>query len=107
MTMETLFSIVARDGPDATRLRSAWRDAHLAYVEANLASYRIAGPLYDEAGAFAGSLLVVAAADFDGARAIFAADPYFTGGVWESHAIHRFVAAAGSWIGGMSWKEKH
>jgi uncharacterized protein YciI len=105
--VETLFSIVAWDGPDAARLRDERRDAHLAYVEANLASYRVAGPLYDESGAFAGSLLVVAAPDFETAHAIFIADPYFTGGVWGRHHIHRLVAAAGSWVGGIRWKEKN
>ena len=41
---------------------------HLAHVEANMARYRVAGPLRDDDGAICGSLLIIEARDADDAR---------------------------------------
>ena len=53
-----LFAVRCIDADDAAPLRQQHLAAHLAHVEANMARYRIAGPLTPT-----GSLLVMEAAD--------------------------------------------
>lgn len=99
-----LFAILCRDRTDAAEARKAATIAHLEHVEANMARYRVAGPLRDAVGAIHGSLLIIDAADADDARAFLAADPYHAAGIWGSVSIDAFHAAAGVWVGGATWK---
>jgi uncharacterized protein YciI len=97
------FAIIARDGPNGTRLRSEHRAAHFAHIETIMGKVALAGPLKTADGGFAGSLVVVEAADTAEAEAILQSDPYFAAGVWDSWEIHPFLAAAGTWVGGKAW----
>lgn len=94
-----LFAVRCIDAEGSAPLRQQHLAAHLAHVEANMARYRIAGPLSPT-----GSLLVIEAADADDARAFIMADPYGLAGVWRDVIIEGFMAAAGTWVGGAAWK---
>jgi uncharacterized protein len=92
-----------RDGPDAPRLRDEHLAAHLAHVEANMDKLLLAGPLKDESGAYAGSLIVFGVDSADEAWALMQADPYHRAGVWAEVRIERFLPVAGTLIGGRAW----
>jgi uncharacterized protein len=98
-----LFAVFAWDAPGAESLRAETRAAHFAYIESIIDTLAIAGPLKTEDGGFAGSMLVYKADNIEGAKAIFEGDPYFKAGVWGRSEIHPFVAAAGEWVGGVTW----
>jgi uncharacterized protein len=101
--MSKHFAILAWDGPSAPTLRAEHRAAHFVHVEAIMDKVAIAGPLYDDDGGFAGSLVVVKAQDRAEADAILRSDPYFAAGVWDRWDIYPYLAAAGEWVGGKTW----
>lgn len=101
--MTKLYAILAHDAPGAAPIRTEKLKEHLANVATHLDRLAVAGPLRDEAGAFAGSLLIVKAADEADARALIEADPYFRAGVWADIEIRAFGAVAGDWVGGKTW----
>lgn len=84
-----LFVILGRDGPEGKSLRPGLRPAHLDHVRRYVPGGHVvlAGPLTDGAG----SLLVVQFESLDEARAMADADPYWTGGVFESVEVHPFL----------------
>lgn len=102
--MSQLYAFHCLDGADAPALRERLLGEHLAHVEAHLADYAVAGPLKD-GDVTIGSLLVIRAADAQGARARFEADPYFAAGVWRSVHMSQFLGVAGDWVGGAAWKQ--
>jgi uncharacterized protein YciI len=89
-----LYALIGKDGPRAPALRKIHRPAHLAGIEKLHAEglVRFAGPLLDEFQAPIGSLVVFEAESLDRARAIGAADPYVTEGVFESWQVHETKA---------------
>lgn len=101
--MSKLFAIVCRDVPDSAAARAEHRAAHFDRVVDILDQLAIAGPLKDDEGKIVGSLVVVHAATKEEARAILEGDPYFGANVWAECAIHEFIAAAGTWVGGKNW----
>jgi uncharacterized protein YciI len=56
-----LYVLVCNDKPDSLELRLANREAHLAYARGFADRLKVAGPLLDEAGNMAGSLLILEA----------------------------------------------
>lgn len=97
--------VIARDAPGSAAPRQAQLAAHLAHVETVIDRILVAGPLRDPAGgAIVGSLLVLDVADEAAARAFMAADPYHAAGVWSSLECTVFSGAAGTWVGGVTWK---
>lgn len=100
-----LFAVRCIDAAGSGPIRQQHLAAHLAHVEAQMARYRIAGPIKNADGVNIGSLLVIEAADADDARAFIMADPYGRTGVWASVEIEAFMAAAGTWVGGATWKQ--
>ena len=101
--MAELYAIVTRDKDGASETRRAQLEAHLAHIERELEHFAVAGPLYDDAGHFAGSLLIVKASSEAEARALLEADPYYQAGIWSHIEIQAFSAAAGDWVGGKNW----
>ena len=99
-----LFAIHALDGPGGADKRSVHLAAHLAHVEARIDRYFVAGPLNDAQGQAIGSLLVVEANDEDDACAFLAEDPYAAAGLWGTIHVAAFAAAAGTAVGGVTWK---
>jgi uncharacterized protein YciI len=91
-----LFMLACFDKPKSLELRMATREAHLAYVAANRALVKVAGPMLDEAEAMAGSLFILEVADLAAAQAFNAADPYQQAGLFERVEAHGFRATIGS-----------
>ncbi|MEM9268911.1 MAG: YciI family protein [Pseudomonadota bacterium] len=83
------FVLIARDKPGALELRKANREAHLAYVEAT-GVVTIAGPLLDDDGNMAGSLLVLDLPDQAAAEAWASEDPYAKAGLFAQVEISGF-----------------
>jgi uncharacterized protein YciI len=98
-----LFAFRCLDGPGSAARRETALAAHLAYVEAHISDYAVAGPL-KEGERTIGSLLIIKAGDAAEARARLEADPYFAAGVWASITCEEFRAVAGDWVGGAAWK---
>ena len=91
----SLFALFCVDKPDALALRLATREAHLAYVGGFRDQMKLGGPLLDEAGDMAGSLIVVDVADLAAAQAFSASDPYTKAGLWARVDIKAFKATLG------------
>lgn len=93
------YAFYCRDGEHGSKLRERELEAHLAYFDAHLDDYAVAGPLKRN-GETIGSLLVIKAQDENEARAKFEADPYFQAGVWQSIRCEEFLGVVGEWVGG-------
>lgn len=89
------FLLVATDKPNGLELRMATRQAHLDYVRSS-SLVKIGGPLLDEAGEMAGSMLVLEAEDLAAAQAFAAADPYAVAGLFEKVELRPFKLTLGS-----------
>jgi len=78
-----LIALIARDKPGALQTRLDNRDAHLAYIkETGIVAQ--AGPLLDDAGNMAGSLVVLDVADMAQAQDWAENDPYAKAGLFVS-----------------------
>ena len=77
------FVLHCLDKADSLDLRMATRERHLAYVQSRAADVKIAGPMFDDAGAMAGSMFILDVADKAAARAFSDADPYTQAGLWR------------------------
>jgi uncharacterized protein YciI len=90
-----LFVLTCTDKPGALEARMGARDAHLAYVR-DSGVLKLGGPLLDDQGAMAGSLLVIDVADRAAAQAFSDKDPYQAAGVFERVEIRPFKLTFGS-----------
>ena len=90
-----LFVLTCLDKPNALEVRLGAREAHLAYV-AERGVLKLGGPFLDEAGDMAGSLMIVEAADLEGAREFNANDPYTKAGLFQSVDVRPFRVTVGS-----------
>jgi len=82
------FALLCLDKPDSLPVRLAAREAHLAYLAGYAQEVRLAGPLLDDKGDPAGSLIVLEAPDIAAARALSAGDPYTLAGLFQKVDIH-------------------
>lgn len=89
------FLLVATDKPNALDLRASTREAHLGYVR-NSSLVKIGGPLLDDAGQMAGSMMVLEAEDLAAAQAFAAGDPYAIAGLFAKVELRPFRLALGS-----------
>ena len=78
-----LFVSLCFDKPESYALRDEARAPHLAFIEANKARVKIAGPFLDSLGRMNGSLLIVESENEAEARALLAKDPYAEAGLFE------------------------
>jgi uncharacterized protein YciI len=78
-----LIALIARDKPDHLQTRMDNRTAHLAYIEETGAVAQ-AGPLLDQEGNMAGSLIILDVEDMAAGEAWAAADPYNKAGLFEA-----------------------
>ena len=90
------YALMCIDKPDSLPLRLANREAHLAYVAAQQGRVRLAGPLLDETGAMAGSLLILDVADRAEAEAFAAGDPYALAGLFQRTELHALRITIGA-----------
>ena len=99
------FLVVARDGPEAPRLRERDLAAHLAHVEANWRRYLLAGPFRPSGeAAICGSYFLVYADDAADLDTLMRGDPYFTNGQYASVEAFDAVASIGEFMGGKIWE---
>lgn len=89
-----LYMMLCTDKPGALELRKANREAHLAYV-AQTGCVTLAGPLLDNAGEMAGSLIVLDLPDIEAAKAWGAQDPYARAGLFESVRMQEWKKVIG------------
>ncbi|CUH86585.1 YciI-like protein [Phaeobacter sp. CECT 5382] len=78
-----LIALIARDKPDHLQTRVDNRAAHLAYIE-ETGVVAQAGPLLDQNGEMAGSLIILDVEDMATGEAWAAADPYNKAGLFEA-----------------------
>jgi uncharacterized protein YciI len=83
-----LYTFYCSDKPEAAGVRTANREAHLAFLSQLGDRLFAAGPLLSEDGsAMLGSLIIVECEDMAGARVLAARDPYAKAGLFSSVAI--------------------
>ena len=90
-----LFVMFCVDKPGSLDLRMATREAHLAYMRDKTGMLKLGGPMLDDNGAMAGSLLIVEAPDRAAALELNAQDPYTLAGLWERVEVKAFKATLG------------
>ncbi|KPD14340.1 YciI family protein [Phaeobacter sp. 11ANDIMAR09] len=78
-----LIALIARDKPGHLQTRVDNRAAHLAYIE-ETGVVAQAGPLLDQDGEMAGSLVILDVEDMAAGEAWAAADPYNKAGLFEA-----------------------
>ncbi|WP_397418601.1 YciI family protein [Phenylobacterium sp.] len=93
MTLYVLFCV---DKPGALSVRMGAREAHLAYVRGFGDKLRLGGPMLDDNGDMAGSLVIMEAESRAEAEAFNAADPYTLAGLWERVDIKVLRATLGT-----------
>ncbi len=105
MAKEFHFYCTDYAGAEAKALRKEHLRAHLDYIEANMATVSVAGPMYDESGdGIVGSCVVYRVETLAEARRLFEQDPYYqAGGIWQHVAVRIFRIVAGQWVGGRLW----
>ena len=91
-----LYVLVCNDKSDSLELRLANREAHLAYARGFADRLKVAGPLLDEAGNMAGSLLILEADSLEEARGFNLGDPYQKAGLFASVQVTAFKASIGA-----------
>ncbi len=89
-----LYMMLCTDKPGAIETRKATREAHLAYV-AETGCVSLAGPLLDDAGEMAGSLIVLDLPDIAAAKEWGANDPYARAGLFESVRLQEWKKVIG------------
>nr|WP_221220938.1 YciI family protein [Phenylobacterium haematophilum] len=94
-TPVTIFAIHCLDKPASLELRLANREAHLAYAGSFKAHIKLGGPLLNEAGEMAGSMLIMEFDDIAQARAFSADDPYVKAGLFQRVDITAFKPTLG------------
>ena len=91
------FLVLAKDFKDEEALarRLAVRNAHLERmrIEKNAGIFITGGAQLNEAGAMAGSMLLVNGENEEAVKAWLMVDPYITGKVWEEVEIVPFKIA--------------
>lgn len=90
-----IFVLHCLDKADSLPLRMATREAHLAYVAANRAKVKLAGPFLDAKGEMCGSMFVLDVADEAEARALNASDPYQLAGLFGEVRVTAWKVTVG------------
>ena len=78
-----LVALIAKDKPGALSIRQENRPAHVAYLKSS-SIVQQAGPLLDDAGEMAGSLVILDVPDMAAAEQWVQDDPYGHAGLFES-----------------------
>ncbi|SSC67821.1 YciI-like protein [Ciceribacter selenitireducens] len=84
-----LFAVICADKPAHLNLRMETRPTHLEWLNGLNAAgtLKIGGPFLDADGKPCGSMLLIAADDMEGAKAIAAQDPYAKAGLFANVEI--------------------
>lgn len=78
-----LIALIAKDKPGALQVRLDNRDAHLAYIK-ETGVVAQAGPLLNDSGNMAGSLVILEVSEMRQARDWADNDPYAKAGLFDS-----------------------
>lgn len=98
------YLFICQDSEDSQTLRKAHTQAHLDYISERVEKILVAGPMASEiSDQYDGSCFIYKTDDIAEAKELFHSDPYYAGGVYKEYSIHRFLPAAGTWIGGTIW----
>jgi hypothetical protein len=97
-----LFVISWADKPGGLPLRLANRQAHFDYIAARPGVLKLGGPVLNEAGDMAGSLMIVDVPDLAAAEAFAEGDPYRRAGLYERREVRPWKATAGPLAGAFS-----
>ena len=84
------------DKPNALETRLANRDEHLAYAVGFADKLKIAGPMLNDDGSMAGSMLIFDVEDKAEVEAFAAGDPYGKAGLFERVDIRAFNQSLGN-----------
>ena len=90
-----LFVAICNDKPGLLQTRLDNRPAHLAFIEAHRAMFKIAGPFLGPDDKPNGSLLILDCASEADARALLAKDPYAKAGLFASVELKPWRQAVG------------
>jgi len=97
--------VICRDVADSAALRKLHLKHHLAYIETLMDQVAVAGPLAETAGGgYVGSCFIYHTDDRAVAESLLRNDPYFAVGLYREVEFHAFRPAAGTWVGGPSWR---
>lgn len=91
----TIFAVYCVDKPNSLELRMATREAHLAYVGGFRDQLRLGGPMLNESGDMAGSIIFLEMDSIAQAQAFAADDPYNKAGLFERVDITAFRPSLG------------
>lgn len=94
---------IAIDKPGMEDARRAATGPHVPYIDGILAKLLVGGPVVDADRKIIGSMLLYRAESEAEARALFENDPLTKAGFFQTVTVHRFVGAAGTFLGGTSW----
>jgi len=87
----TLFAVLFEDDQqNAAAIRKEYLPRHFAFLEANAASIRTAGPLSREGDAFAGGLWLVETESADTVDRLVKDDPFWAAGLRKSVKVFRW-----------------
>jgi len=89
-----LIALIAHDKPGALQVRKDNRADHLAYVSSTGVVSQ-AGPMLDEAGEMAGSLIILDVADMKAAQGWAENDPYAKAGLFANVDLVRWNKVIG------------
>jgi uncharacterized protein YciI len=81
------FVVLGKDHPGSA-MRQKFRAEHLEFIADKQDRFRFGGPLLDDAGKVAGSLMILEFPDRAALERHMAQDPYFREPVFESVTIH-------------------
>ncbi|MDT0681661.1 YciI family protein [Roseicyclus sp. F158] len=87
-------ALICKDKPNKLQVRKDTRAAHLAYIEAT-GMVEMAGPLLDDSGEMAGSLIVLDAPDLETAQSWAKDDPYNKAGLFADIAVSEWNKVIG------------
>lgn len=88
------YAMIARDKPDRLQWRMALRDAHLAYLKANLDKILAGGAMInDDGGGGHGGIIIIDTDDRAEAERFAHNDPFTTGGLFETVVMERWRKA--------------
>ena len=90
-----LIALIARDKPGALETRLENRSAHVDYLKASGEAVFQAGPLLNEAGEMAGSLIILDMASMAEAETWAANDPYAKAGLFASVTLDEWKKVIG------------
>lgn len=90
------FILLCHDKADSLPLRQETRERHLDYIAGKGSAVLLAGPILDDNGQPAGSMLLIDAEDAEAARSFAQADPYAEAGLFENVDIKPYRIVTGA-----------